>query len=50
MNPKQWRWVVQATFALVVVSTLPYLIAWAVAPEGTRFTGLIFNPQDGNSQ
>jgi hypothetical protein len=35
--------------ALMLVSSLPYLIAWAAAPEGAHFTGLIFNPQDGNS-
>lgn len=49
MNRREWRWVVLVTLALVVASSLPYLIARTVAPEGTRFTGLIFNPQDGNS-
>jgi hypothetical protein len=49
MAGKEWRWVAGVTLALVAVSSLPYLIAWAAAPGGARFTGLIFNPQDGNS-
>ncbi len=46
---KEWRWVVLVTLALAVASCLPYLAAWAQVPEGQHFTGLLFNPQDGNS-
>lgn len=49
MTSKEWRWVALVTLALVVASTLPYLAAWAAVPEGQHFTGLLFNPQDGNS-
>ena len=49
MISKEWRWVVLVTLALVVASTLPYLAAWVVTPQGQHFTGLLFNPQDGNS-
>ena len=49
MNRREWRWAVLVTIALVVAGSLPYLIAWAVRPEGTHFTGLMFNPQDSNS-
>jgi len=49
VNRREWRWVVLVTLALVTASGLPYLIAWAVMPESAHFTGLIFNPQDGNS-
>jgi len=49
VNRREWRWVVLVTLALVIASSLPYLIAWAVTPEDAHFTGLIFNPQDGNS-
>ena len=45
----EWRWIFWVTLVLLVASTLPYLIAWAVAPEGSHFGGLLFNPQDGNS-
>jgi hypothetical protein len=49
MGPREWRWLAGMTLALMLISSLPYLIAWARAPEGAHFTGLIFNPQDGNS-
>jgi hypothetical protein len=49
MVSREWRWVVVVTLVLVLVGTVPYLIAWAVTPEGSHFTGLLFNPQDGNS-
>jgi len=48
-NHKEWRWVGLLTLALVVISSLPYLIAWAATPEGTHFTGLLINPLDGHS-
>jgi hypothetical protein len=43
------RWFVRVTVLLVLASLIPYLAAWALAPQGTRFTGLLFNPLDGNS-
>jgi len=49
VDRREWRWAALVTLALVIVSSSPYLIAWAVTPEGAHFTGLIFNPQDGNS-
>lgn len=49
MSRKEWRWAMLASLVLVSASGLPYLVAWAVTPEGAHFTGLIFNPQDGNS-
>jgi len=49
VNRRERRWAMLVTIALVTASSLPYLIAWAVRPEGTHFTGLLFNPQDSNS-
>lgn len=46
---EEWRWASLVGLALVVASVGPYLIAWIVTPEGAHFTGLILNPQDGNS-
>ncbi len=46
---REWRWVVLVTLVLVLISSLPYLVAWAVTPEGTHFTGLISNFTDGHS-
>jgi hypothetical protein len=49
MASKEWRWVAGVTLALVVASSLPYLVAWVTTPDNSHFTGLIFNPKDGNS-
>ena len=49
MERGEWRWVVSVVLALVLVSGLPYLFAWAVTPPRAHFTGLVFNPLDGNS-
>ena len=49
MNRREWHWVALVALALVVASSLPYLIAWAVRPEGAHFTGLLVNPLDGHS-
>jgi hypothetical protein len=45
----EWRWVLLVTLVLIVASSLPYLVAWGVTPKNAHFTGLVFNPQDGNS-
>ena len=44
---RQWalRWAV----AVVALSCLPYLLAWALAPDETHYTGLLLNPLDGES-
>lgn len=49
INRNEWRWVAWVTLALLVASSLPYLVAWAVTPQGAHFTGILFNPQDGHS-
>ncbi len=49
MNRKEWHWVVLMILLLAAASSLPYLVAWAVRPEGTHFTGLLVNPLDGHS-
>ncbi len=49
VSHNEWRWVAWVTLALVIASCVPYLIAWAVTPRGAQFTGILFNPQDGNS-
>jgi hypothetical protein len=49
MGRAEWRWAVWATLALVIASCVPYLVAWALTPQAAHFTGILFNPQDGNS-
>jgi hypothetical protein len=46
---KEWRWLAIVALALVLAGSLPYVIAWTTTAEGQHFTGLMFNPQDGNS-
>lgn len=43
------RWVLLIAALIVVLSCLPYAYAYMVTPPDLRFTGLLFNPQDGNS-
>jgi hypothetical protein len=49
VDRREWRWVALMTLALMIASSVPYFIAWMVTPGGAHFTGLMFNPQDGNS-
>ena len=44
-----WRKVVGAALLILLVSSLPYLIAWAATPEQAHFTGILLNPLDGHS-
>jgi len=37
------------SLTLVALSWLPYLTGWLAAPPGAHFTGLLYNPLDGNS-
>ncbi len=45
---REWMWVAALAVAVVCVVNLPYLLAYA-APAQHVFTGLLFNPLDGNS-
>jgi hypothetical protein len=49
VNRETWRWILPVTMALVIASSLPYLVAWAATPDGAHFTGLVVNPLDGHS-
>jgi hypothetical protein len=49
MPRSERRWVLLVVLAVVVLSNLPYVVAWAVAPPGTHFGGLVFSPADGYS-
>lgn len=40
-----WAW----ALALLALSCVPYLVAWAITPPDLRFGGLLANPLDGNS-
>jgi hypothetical protein len=46
---QSWRWVIFWATVVVLFSSLPYLIAMVLAPEGWRFAGFLINPLDGHS-
>jgi hypothetical protein len=45
----EWRWVAALALALILVSSLPYLVAWVATPDGAHFTGFVSNPMDQHS-
>lgn len=49
INSREWQWAAVAALVMLGVSSLPYLVAWAAAPEGAHFTGILVNPIDGHS-
>ena len=46
-NLPTWFWGWSA--AVLAAAALPYLLAWALTPNGYQFTGMLANPQDGYS-
>jgi len=46
---KEWRWAIGWSAALLLLSCVPYLIAWQAAPPGWHFAGILVNPLDGHS-
>ena len=49
INRKELRWVFIFTFVVIVLTTLPYAIGYIRQNPEWKFTGLIFNLDDGNS-
>jgi len=49
LDRKERRWLVVVCVVQAILSSLPYLVAWAATPYHSHFTGLLFNPQDGHS-
>lgn len=49
ISQRERQWALRWVIAVVALSCLPYLLAWALAPDGTRYTGLLLNPLDGAS-
>lgn len=49
VSKREKQWVLLWALAIVGLSSLPYLAAWQLAPEGTHYTGLLINHYDGES-
>ncbi|MGD8624873.1 MAG: hypothetical protein PVJ34_10070 [Anaerolineae bacterium] len=43
------RWALRWAAITVALALLPYLLAWLLAPDGSRYTGLLINHLDGES-
>ncbi len=52
MSRSEWRNLLLLAFAVVVITTVPYLLAWSkqgASHGGWRFSGFLFGVEDGNS-
>ena len=45
----EWRWALVWAAIIVGLASLPFLLAWQLAPDGTSSTGLLINHYDGAS-
>lgn len=43
----EWRWVFNASALLIVIITLPFIVAYGATPPGSQFMGMLNNPIDG---
>jgi len=49
MTSRERNWCLAYAFFLVVVTTLPYILGYAVQGDEWHFTGFLFGVEDGNS-
>ena len=45
----EWRWLIAASCAVLLLASLPTLYAWRLADADHVFTGFVYNTEDGNS-
>lgn len=49
INTKEWGWVLLYSIGLLAVTSIPYLIGFFRESQAWRFSGFVFNVEDGNS-
>jgi len=49
MTKREWVWCLGFSALLAGLTTLPYLVGYAVQGQAWRFTGFVFGVEDGNS-
>jgi hypothetical protein len=49
VHKSEQRWALKWAIVIVGLTCLPYLLAWRLAPAGTKYTGLLINHFDGES-
>jgi hypothetical protein len=45
----EWRWAAWVAALILLASWLPYLAGWIAAPADSHFTGIVYNPLDGQT-
>lgn len=49
ISRQEWRWAAGRAALLVLLATLPYVIAYLTTPPDLYYTGFLSNPEDGNT-
>lgn len=49
IDNREWTWIYISSGLLILLTLIPYLVAYVVAEPGFRFMGLLVNPLDGNT-
>ena len=49
LSPQERRWLLLWCAGILLVSSIPYLVAWQATPAGHEFAGMLVNPLDGHS-
>ena len=49
MTRSEFRWVLIASLAVILLASLPTLYAWTLADADHVFSGFVYNTEDGNS-
>ena len=49
MTRSEFRWVLIASLAVILLASLPTLYAWTLADADHVFSGFVYNAEDGNS-
>jgi hypothetical protein len=49
VKPDERSWLFRYSLGLIIVSTLPYLLAFSAQGKAWEFTGFVFGVEDGNS-
>jgi hypothetical protein len=49
VRSSEWRWALGISALIVALTSVPYLVAWALVPPNSHYTGFLINPVDGQS-
>jgi hypothetical protein len=49
VSKQEKRWALRWAVVVVLLTCLPYVLAWQLAPQGTQYTWLLVNHYDGES-